>query len=379
MQGSTDNENIYHQTYNTSANYNIFPPDKPNHILPPNSRNDPQPQSQSHPYSAPDGTSSHSQIPTQELLNNLHKDFDKFVQQNKIEPVGRTHPFTRSQQMDTPFQTQLSVRNSFIQGPTEVPPGDPMIDSHLQPSFDPHTPPQSNIPEQNGPNLKPDVEVSLERDIYNQRALASMRYPQVFQDAPFFQLPQQNLIINPAPIYLFIDSRDRDRARYPNPNRYRIPLVSSDTESNIHTSGIRYKNICSISLLSAVVPNTNNILDELYVVLQIDEIDPMYDASNPSCSKAFTKLHFQEVCAGSTFLRLDKGVGDPLTKVFYPKPLASLASLTISFRKHDGTLFNFGTDTSPPANPNQSLQNSLTFEIMTKVTDVTQAIGHRNI
>jgi len=395
MNGATDNENIYHQTYSTSANYNIFPPDKPMDYdhrynnLPPHPRNDPAPRPPTNEYrTASEPNQDHKSIPTQQLLNRLHNDFDKFLHENNPTPSrppnvrGPTGPTnSRGHSLNTHLQSHLAATNNFIPGPMGmVSPNDPSVSPHFQPAYNPEMPPpDSEAAESSKPEVNPDIEVSLEKDAWSQRALASMWYPQVYQDGPFYQLPQQNLILNPKPIYLFIDSRDRDRNRYPNPNSYRIPLVSSDTESNFRTTGTRYKNIYSISLLSAVVPNTNNVLDELYLVLQVDEIDPMYDASNPTCSRAFTKLHFSEVFTTGKFLRLDKGVGDPLTRVFYPKPLASLSSLTISFRKYDGTLFNFGTDSSPPANPIQDFQNSLTFEIVTKITDINEAIGHRNI
>ncbi len=386
-----DNENVYHHVYNLSENYNIFPPEKitdydhqflnkknfPPNVHPPNPQhpsikllNPSQPLPSTtmmiQEFNANQSESQFKVVNTPKLMNKLHADFNKFTQENK----GISVP--NSSQLNTPLQTMGDEINAFIRAPPSIEGTPPSIGPHFAPNNIPLPPPADSQPVlTNNPN----VTVSLERDIWNQRGLNSMMYPFVYRDKPFFQLPQSNLILNPQPIYLAIDSRTRDRRKWPNPARYRIPLVGTDQDE--FTSGERYKNIYSISLLSAVVPNVNNILDELYIILEIDEIDSMYDSPSPPCAKAFTKLHFSE--SSGAFLRLDKGVGDPLTRIFYPKPLASLSSLTISFKRFDGTLFDFGVDTVPPTPSNNDIQNSLTLEIMTKVVDVNQAIGHRNV
>jgi hypothetical protein len=187
----------------------------------------------------------------------------------------------------------------------------------------------------------------LQTNDMNSHALSHMAYPHAFTSKPFWQVPQKNLINDPDPSYLSIDSHDRDRTKYPNPNEYTIPLVSSDT-TNQHGSvpGKRYKNVTSIELISAVIPNRANVLDEIYLILQVDEI------------------------TDSTY--------DPLCKVFYPKPKASFDRITIILLKRDGTPFNFGTDNTLPAEVNPDLQNSFTFKITEKVVDVAP-IGQRNI
>ena len=52
--------------------------------------------------------------------------------------------------------------------------------------------------------------------------------------------------------------------------------------------------------------------------------------------------------------------------------------MTISFRKHDGTLFNFGADNPSNQTYNMAVQNSLTFRIITEEADVTD-IENENI
>lgn len=203
-------------------------------------------------------------------------------------------------------------------------------------------------------------------------------YPDVFPAVPYKQPAQDNLIVNPVPIYISLDSRDRDRAVWPQTNQYRVPLVTSSTNPSVKSTGDRIRNIYSISLLSCVVPNAPDVFDQPYLLLQIDEVEGIYDSANAPTTKAITKLYFRECFSGSKFLRLDKGVGDPTARVYWPAPKASLEQLTVSFRHYDGTLFDFGVDTVPPTDPNTELQTTLTLEVRTYVVDALDTIGHRN-
>ena len=209
-------------------------------------------------------------------------------------------------------------------------------------------------------------------------AVADQAYPFVYRDDPFYQLPQSNLIVNPVPAYLTIDSRDRDRTVWPNTNQYKIPLVAVDNDLNVMSPNVRYKNIYSISLLSCVIPNLQHVLHESYLLLQINEIEHVYDSASPAAARAFTKLYFKDIAPWSKYLRLDKGVGDPLTKIYWPAPRASLDSITLSFRHPDGTLFDFGSDAPLPSPPLPDRQTSITLEIRTFVVDSARSIGHRN-
>ena len=212
-----------------------------------------------------------------------------------------------------------------------------------------------------------------------QKAHAHQAYPHVFMPQPFFQLPQKNLIVDPDPNYLSVDSHDRDRTKFPNPNEYTIPLISSDASGQGSVPGRRYKNIVSIELVSAVIPNRANVMDEIYLILDIDEIDnAVFDASNHNLSRGF-KLMFCGCDGTSKWLRLDQDISLPVKKIFYPKPKASFDRISIRILKRDGTPFNFGTDNALPADVNPDLQNSFTFKITQKITDIEQAIGQRNI
>jgi hypothetical protein len=226
------------------------------------------------------------------------------------------------------------------------------------------------------PETTDDPRVRLEKSIFGDVQMAGMAYPHVFTNSPFLQPPQSNLILNPKPHYLAIGSADRDRSKDPNVSKYTIPLVGSDNET-VCTPGTEYRNIYSFELVNATIPNINNVLCEPHLLFQIEEIQDTYDSSNLNCAKSFVKLTFDEKVG--KWLRLDRNFGEPYIKYFYPKPLASLQKLTISIRKLDGTLFNFGADNKPPKAPKPLIQNFFTFKIIEYIPDSVQAIGQRNI
>lgn len=190
---------------------------------------------------------------------------------------------------------------------------------------------------------------------------------------PFLQPPQENLIESPKPYYLSIESINRDRTKYPSPSEYVFSLVASDTANG--ATRYSYRNIYEIALESVAIPNNQTILALPYLLLQIKEVQGHYDSAHTPTTKAFAKLYLKPQGA---FMRLDKENCEPLVRVFYPAPLASLTKMSISICNPDGTLFNFGTDTAPPTPPNPEIQNSFTFSFKHRVVDVEDAVGHRD-
>jgi len=194
------------------------------------------------------------------------------------------------------------------------------------------------------------------------------------QDA-WLQLPQSNLIVNPKSDYVTINSSDRDRKKWPSTSDFCIKLIDDEPGQPNGVVGKRYRNIQSVKLLSAVIPNTNNVIDEPYLLLQIDEIEGMYDSASRPAQNAFSKLYFKP--SPGKFLRLDKGVGDPLTRIYWPTPKATIDRFTMSLRTYDGKVFDFGQDNGDDIN--QLLQTTFTLEIKDYVPDAKAALSHRNI
>ena len=174
--------------------------------------------------------------------------------------------------------------------------------------------------------------------------------------------------------YLTIDSRDRDRTSYPDPNSYVVHLGSVDNDSGAHTQ-TNYKNLVKIELLHCIIPNRNNIKDEIYILLEIDELGGVYNATNNNTRNSFAKLHSHSMSASDTFFDAVSPGDYFISKNYEPTPLSNLSKLTIKFKKYDGTLFNFGSDSTPPTDPTIEIQNTLTFKITTMVTKNTDKIN----
>ncbi len=155
--------------------------------------------------------------------------------------------------------------------------------------------------------------------------------------------------------YLVIDSGDRDRSLYPNPNNYRIHLDEK--------VGTIYKNIDSISLFSGIFPHQGNITQEPYLLLHVNELTGgTFDASNVHADNAFAIIQLDKPIESGYFLNIK-----PDTRSFILPSgflnLTTLATLTISILDKDGNLFNFGNDDAPPSNARKELQHTLVFEI----------------
>jgi len=377
------------ELYNISSNYNIFPrKDRDyDHAYIDRQRASDMGSDPRQPVTITSNNRLNYAVVDAPLREDYHQS-DGLYERHKSRAIVRDDvnidPLTRLSQTFNNFASAndfvTSNEPSYVVPSSVVsPPEYPFVRPEEQPSNDVALPPPESRPPidnqtREQPYSEPDYRVTLEKNILGDQRMGSYAYPHVYRDRPFMQLPQMNLITSPKPLYLHVDSTDRNRERYPNPSQYVFPLV--DSNSDVDTPGERYRNIYEISLISATVPNISAVLDRPYLILQIDEIGGHYDSAGPGCKKAFSKLYFDN--PGGKFLRVDKGIGDPAIRVFYPKPLVSLSRLSISIRNPDGTLFNFGTDTVPPQAANPDLQNSFTFQIITKITDINEAIGHRN-
>ena len=227
------------------------------------------------------------------------------------------------------------------------------------------------------PNAPREYEYSVRNEPtqYLEEDTAPMTYPDVYAPREFLQAPQLNLISNPS-WFLSIDSSDRDRAKYPNPFKYTIHMTGSSDHENV--TGHRFKNVYSIELISAVLPNVDEIKDELYIILDIEELEDIgFDSSNQNLKGAYAKLVMQ-THINDNFLLLDSDNSRPLKRIYYPAPKASIDRLTIKLMKPNGDIIDLGPDSDPDQPPIKDIQNSFTFRIITKVPD-TAPLGHRNV
>jgi hypothetical protein len=163
--------------------------------------------------------------------------------------------------------------------------------------------------------------------------------------------------------YIFVTSKNRNQTLFPNISRYTIEFPQE------------FKNIHSIELIQGIIPNVNNVTQEPYLLLKLEEIRDVMVSNDPDISEAFAFLTMASPCTSDgSFIALDKKIHENTPKI-YDTPKASLQKLTISITKHDGTLFDFGSDTNPP---NKSIQHTFVFQIVTLEKKRT-ALSHRNL
>ncbi len=159
---------------------------------------------------------------------------------------------------------------------------------------------------------------------------------------------------------IIIDSRDRDRTKYPDSNNFQIKIRGSDQDVGV----VEYecRNIKSIELMKCVMPSSviNGTTGVPYLILEIPELDALYHGTNRHLDSGFGYLSPQD-SIGTKFVGCKY---ENLCKRIYEPALGSLGSMTIKIRRPNGELFNFGTDTSPPTAVNDDVQVMLIFRII---------------
>ena len=159
--------------------------------------------------------------------------------------------------------------------------------------------------------------------------------------------------------YLIVDSRDRNRTIYPNPNNYTIQF-DNGTDGNVQE---RFRNIVSIEIIDGHLPDA--ITGAVpYLILDIPELNSTYAGTNNNLSNTFAILNPES--KGTTFARL-KLATPGINK--YRTPIASLKKMTFQFKDFNGNFYDFGTDSIPPLSPIVGINNSLIFKIITREND----------
>lgn len=163
--------------------------------------------------------------------------------------------------------------------------------------------------------------------------------------------------------YLTISSKDRDVVAYPNVNNYSIKFPNE------------FKNIHSIELIQAIIPDQNDVQDEPYLLLQVDEIQDVMVSNDKNISNAFAILQLASPTRSGTFIQIDRRIHEYTVK-YYDTPKAYLSKMSITILDSEGNPFDFGTDTPSP--PNKSFQNTFIFKIVT-LEKQRRVLNHRNV
>lgn len=153
--------------------------------------------------------------------------------------------------------------------------------------------------------------------------------------------------------YLVVSSNDRNVTDYPNVNNYVINLQDE------------IKNITSIQLIQAIVPDKNDVTHEPFLLLKIAEMEDVMISNNRHISDAFAILQMSSPVTTGFFIEIDTKIHENCVK-YYKTPKSSLSRLSITITDMNGTPFDFGTDTPSP--PNKEFQNLFVFRITTLET-----------
>lgn len=155
--------------------------------------------------------------------------------------------------------------------------------------------------------------------------------------------------------YLIVSSADRNITRYPSSSNFVIELENE------------YKNISSIELIQAIVPDKNNVTDEPYLLLKVQELENTMDSNNKHIYNSFAILQVCSPTVPGSFLQIDKRIFENVT-LNYKTPKASLSKLTIQVTNFNGQIFDFGGS----GTTNKANQCLFVFKI-------TTCDSHRNI
>lgn len=194
------------------------------------------------------------------------------------------------------------------------------------------------------------------------RSYLEDNFPQAFE-------VKSNLDQRSEPEYVFVDhyltvsSNDRNSTQYPLHYNYKVGLVST------------YKNVVSVGLISAVLPNTSGILDEPYLVLGIDELDFIDFGSLENNHKGFTTLPIKTPSKATGGFIVPDLASSCNSEVLFRTPIARLPSLSVKIRDYKGDLYDFGFAGGSTAKANQ---HSFTLKITTRELSRSQ-LANRNV
>lgn len=156
--------------------------------------------------------------------------------------------------------------------------------------------------------------------------------------------------------YLQICSNDRNTNTYPKTNNFKICFE-------------KIKNVIEIELVSAILPNQNDILDEPYLVIEIDELPSNIEFSCGNIKKAFAMLPMKKANKDTASFIVPELGQNYKTTMKFKTPLASIQSFTISIKDLNGGLFDFAP--SDALQDEKNLQTTFMFRVTSLEADMT--------
>ncbi len=200
---------------------------------------------------------------------------------------------------------------------------------------------------------------------HNNQSFQHNNYTNVYAKEYNQQLSTANepsIEYEPVDYYLTVSSRDRDTSQYPTVSSYTITFPNE------------FKNITSIELIQAIIPDQNSVTAEPYLLLKVAEIEDVMVSLDRNMSDAFAILQLSQPVIAGSFIQIDKRIHENTVKSF-KVPKASLAKMSITVCDYAGNPFNFGTDNQVPL---KALQNTFVFKIVC-LEKRRQQLNHRNV
>lgn len=169
------------------------------------------------------------------------------------------------------------------------------------------------------------------------------------QDTQFSELIEPGIEYQEKEAYLIVTSKSRDITLFPSSSNFSVELNDE------------YRNIRSIELIQAIIPDKGNVTQEPYLLLQINEIDNVMDSPDDVIRKSFAFLCTNTATEPSYFISIDRSVHENTPKI-YTNLKASLSKMTLRIVDSTGNIFSFGS----PVDPKDKLyQTTFIFKIVT--------------
>ena len=171
-----------------------------------------------------------------------------------------------------------------------------------------------------------------------------------------------------------IDSRDRNRDKYPDSSDFRVMF---NPGADYDGAGLftELRNVTSIRLVECILPAT--VRSYSHLVLVIPELSDNLLGTNDILRKSFaTLLPDRSETATDDFVRCR--IND-MCNCFrkYDPPRARISSFTLQFYTPSGDIVNLGTDTSSPTAVDDTVQVLCIFEVTMSVSNKRMAIQSR--
>lgn len=172
----------------------------------------------------------------------------------------------------------------------------------------------------------------LNTDEFNKNQYSSNDFKTVFSNnfnQPLSVAGEPDITYETRENYLVVSSADRDVSTHPSSSNFVIQLEKE------------YKNITSVELIQAIVPDQNNVTAEPYLLLKVREFENTMDSNNKQIYNSFAILQVCPPTIPNSFLQIDKRIFENVT-LHYRTPRANLSKISIQVTDANGSVFDFG-------------------------------------